>query len=143
MEPGRTLLAQATRSSQNPAIAILCSKTKPPSVKRKAQACLSLSFALVLVMGCTTTPRHAGKLPTSSPAPLEVLSDPPGARVEINNQYVGETPYKGLYLRTPNQSVTIRAFPSHLDEQLQVKKIAADEPLPARVHFDMHCPCGF
>ena len=112
-------------------------------VKRKAQACLSLSFALVLVMGCTTTPRHAGKLPTSSPVPLEVLSDPPGARVEINNQYVGETPYKGLYLRTPNQSVTIRAFPSHLDEQLQVKKIAADEPLPARVRFDMHCPCGF
>src|SRR6476619_2641675 len=97
-EPGAlTLLAEVRRSSQNPAIAILFSKTRSPSANRKAPASLSLSFVLVLVVGCTATPRQAAKLSTPSPVPLEILSDPPGARVEINNQYVGETPYRAPY----------------------------------------------
>jgi hypothetical protein len=82
-------------------------------------------------------------LPTANPSGKTLIeSDPPGARIEINNQYVGTTPLRVNIPRLKSDwstiSVTIRANPISPGQQVQTKYIGSDESTPTHVFFDMN-----
>ena len=103
-------------------------------VKRIVLFALGVCMAL---SGCATT------LPTANPSGrILIESDPPGARIEINNQYVGTTPLRVDIPRRDAQwdpiSVTIIANPIVPGQQVQTKYIGPNEPTPTHVFFDMN-----
>jgi hypothetical protein len=86
--------------------------------------------------GCAT-------VTTANPAGKTLIeSDPPGARIEINNQYVGNTPLRvnipRLNTALDTISVTIVATPIIPGQEVQTKYIGFDEPTPTHVFFDMN-----
>lgn len=90
----------------------------------------------VALSGCAT-------LPTANPSGKTLIeSDPPGARIEINNQYVGNAPLRVNIPRLNSVldpiSVTIIANPIIPGQQVQAKYIGIDEPTPTHVFFDMN-----
>lgn len=92
-------------------------------------ACIALS-------GCAT-------LPKANPSGKTLIeSDPPGARIEINSQYVGTTPLRADIPRFDSDldtiPVTIVASPVIPGQQVQTKYIGFNEPTPTHVFFDMN-----
>jgi hypothetical protein len=96
-----------------------------------------------LLCGCATLlppyPEvHNDKLMT------EIISDPPGAKIEINNQYVGDTPltihiqrqYVGGF-DDAWQSLTITANPIYQGQYVQTKLIWRNVPTPTKIYFNM------
>ena len=118
----------------------------PPKYIRQIRALVILSVCMALCSGCATSPMAT---PTANPNGQTLIeSDPPGARIEINNQYVGTTP---LRVDIPRRSdfnwdsmewdtisVKIIAYPIFHGQQVQVKYIGYDEPTPTHVFFDMN-----
>ncbi len=107
---------------------------------------LVILSACMALLGCAT-------LPTANPTPNPsgrtlIESDPPGARIEINNQYVGTTPLRVDIPRRSNYnwdnmewdtiSVKIIANPIIPGQQVQIKYIGYKEPTPTHVFFDMN-----
>jgi len=74
---------------------------------------------------------------------IEVISDPPGARIEVNQDYVGDAPI-AIEVRTTrgNESFfkeyTIRALPIIAGQETQTKYFRVYDPVPGRVLFDMN-----
>lgn len=89
--------------------------------------------------------------PQPSMRTIEVESDPPGARIEVNEEYVGQAPCSievqddgtGRF----HERVVVRALPIHQGQQTQMKWFngygALNNPyltsdrIPGRVFFDM------
>ncbi len=97
-----------------------------------------LCFSLVIVIGCGTTRDN----PANDP-PLEITSEPPGAKIEINGEYIGETPWSGTFRRGMNygiwENVMIKAFPVSPGQHVQIKFIPATQhTMPSRVYFNMN-----
>lgn len=72
---------------------------------------------------------------------ITFISEPSGADIEINNEYVGKTPVSYTVERTLPFSGTIevRAIPNHYKNCLQIKELG--ETLPSKVFFQMGlCP---
>ena len=83
----------------------------------------------------------------------EITSDPPGARIEINNEYLGTTPMKLVIPRryqseflglinggtriTAVAPLRIVAYPVSPGQYTQTKYVG-NEPTPWRIFFDMH-----
>lgn len=122
---------------------------------------LLLTVTGLLVAACTTPSSHTrsstvADRPTTPPPPppkttaaIEVLSEPPGARIEVNDSYVGETPctieipfYSDNRFR---EQTVIRALPTR-DGYTQSKFFSGcahlDNPylqpdkIPQRIFFD-------
>jgi hypothetical protein len=91
----------------------------------------------VVLSGCAT-------LPKANPTGQTLIeSDPPGARIEINNQYVGNAPVRVDIPRIDpntwmNNSVTIVANPILPGQQVQTKYIGMNDPTPTHIFFDMN-----
>lgn len=70
---------------------------------------------------------------------VEYISEPPGARIEINNNYIGNAPivyrWHGYYVY--GSSWTVKAYPSQPGQFLQVKVLNINQ-LPRRVYFNMN-----
>jgi len=70
----------------------------------------------------------------------EVVSQPPGARIEVNDEYKGDAP---LVLEWSSQAgyfagkVVIRALPIHPGQQVHEKTFDPFSPIPNIVFFDM------
>jgi hypothetical protein len=77
---------------------------------------------------------------------VQILSEPPGARIEINGGYVGDAPlvvtiptHKGWF----TQTTTIRALPTQSGQYVQRKffnggyTMIPNDAVPSRVFFDM------
>lgn len=101
---------------------------------KQLQVLLILGACMAL-LGCST-------LPKASPSGKTLIeSDPPGARIEINNQYVGTTPLRvnipRLNADLSGISVSIIAYPTKHGQQVQSKYIGSDESTPTHVFFDM------
>ena len=97
---------------------------------------------LVALSACVGLSGCATSLPTANPAGETFIeSVPPGARIEINNQYVGITPLRVDIPRLNSEwdpiSVMIIAYPVMPGQQVQTKYISYDEPTPTHVFFDM------
>jgi PEGA domain len=111
--------------------------------------------ALVLTIGCSTSSNNkpvAQIIPQTAP-PREVLiiSDPPGARIEVNQDYLGDAP---ITIKVPQingrfaNSTTIRALPGQAGGYVQTKvffaqmgPVGADE-IPSRILFVMSLAPG-
>jgi hypothetical protein len=126
-------------------------------------ACISLTAAFWLCVGCNNSgypykaqkpPASAYYRPTLAPPPtaeaenkkVEILSEPAGARIEVNDDYVGnapitvEIPQSAGYFKT---TTTIRALPTEAGDYTQQKMFFAPllndgVKIPSRILFDMH-----
>jgi hypothetical protein len=92
----------------------------------------------VLVAFCGCTSPNVAERPL-----LEIISDPAGAKIEINNDYVGETPWRGWFQRGGGSFgvydvVTITAFPISPGQYTQTKVIGPLQAMPRRIYFNMN-----
>jgi hypothetical protein len=124
----------------------------------------------VLVSGCSqryvaqkVTPsayRPAPAVPSvpvqPAKAKVEIISDPAGARIEINDNYVGDTPITVELAQNDGQFTqftVIRALPNEAGDYVQSKYFlfqpatdygsgyrtaAKGDQIPSRILFDMH-----
>ena len=78
-----------------------------------------------------------------------VTSDPPGARIELNNDYMGTTPLTLDWLGYTNNrfvnSYVVKAFPTHPGDYVQEKTFKGTRPgvywgdeIPKHIFFDMN-----
>jgi hypothetical protein len=97
--------------------------------------------ALILLSACIFS--GCATVPKANPAGKTLIeSDPPGARIEINSQYVGTAPLRVDIPRLDSDldsiPVTIIASPVIPGQQVQTKYIGLNEPTPTHVFFDMN-----
>ncbi len=92
--------------------------------------CLCLTIVVMFACGgCTYT--------------TEVISEPPGARIEVDGDYRGDAPltitWGSRTIRPAGLSVlhTVKAFPTYEGHYVQTKIIDEDHPFPKRMFFDM------
>jgi hypothetical protein len=123
---------------------------------------LRSSFAalILLMAGCASntppiqqTMAQSERLPTSG-YQIQIISEPPGARIEINSDYIGNAPIVVTVGGTPDPSGTptlsgrsidglfakntvIRAIPSMDGQFTQSKIFAIDDQIPHRILFSM------
>jgi hypothetical protein len=119
-----------------------------------------ICFLFLSVTGCATAPYQApspnvgqciwdGSLQyTCNNYEVEIISGPPGAKIEINNEYVGETPvtkvWNGRY--SEYDSYTVTAYPKQAGQYVQTKSIRFESSgelycqvtLPKKIYFDMN-----
>ena len=113
----------------------------PLPMKLSLFASLGLAAAL---SGCATRSELEHQVVT------EILSDPPGARIEVNGDYIGDTPVTTKLRHHPSDKVVmgkvvIRALPRNGDEHIQEKTFQGPQypfdphrdVVPKRVFFDM------
>lgn len=68
---------------------------------------------------------------------IEIISEPLGARIEINNEYIGQTPMSHTSSWVSGvEPVTIIAYPIYPGQYTQTKVIL-NRPAPHRIFFDM------
>ena len=96
--------------------------------------CISLFVYLSFLVGCHSTAMYTTK----------ITSEPPGARIEVNNDYIGDTPlemnWEGY---TENDSFasnyTVRALPRAPGQEVQVKTFNWwYDKIPKHIFFDMN-----
>ena len=74
---------------------------------------------------------------------VQIISDPPGARIEVNDDYVGDTPLEIKVAQHNGNFVndtTIRAIPIQQGEYVQSKYFSGTflpAAIPSRILFDM------
>jgi hypothetical protein len=85
------------------------------------------------------------------PKKTQIISEPPGARIEINGNYVGDAPItvelaqRGDYF---DEDTVIRAIPAEGSDYTQTKRLLTSDPwyhpgsagdkIPSRIFFNMH-----
>lgn len=85
---------------------------------------------------------------TCGAAETLIISDPAGARIEINNDYIGMTPIKTKIQRVctsdryfSGDSIDINAIPSKPGQCVQRKRITTLQRTPKNIYFNMNlCP---
>ena len=71
---------------------------------------------------------------------VSIVSDPPGAMIELDGKAIGNTPLKRVFngFQTRNWKTTIKAIPLETSQYTQVKRISGDYPIPRNIYFNMH-----
>jgi hypothetical protein len=69
---------------------------------------------------------------------IQIISDPPGAAIEWNNDYVGNTPYSLIYNGNMGNgaTITVKATPKVPGQYVQYKILR--NPLPSKIYFNMN-----
>lgn len=105
---------------------------------------IMLLLGVVLISGCATGAniKVVSSLTNKS---TEIISDPVGARIEINGEYIGETPVIVEINRYCNDlvgaeycNVTISAIPRVRGQYTQSKFFNYSVRIPKKIFFDMH-----
>ena len=113
-------------------------------------------FAALLLAGCATEttnpPQHAERGPDGTIAyKVEVESSTPGARIEVNDDYIGKTPLTltifgdkdGTFHNFGSKDYIIRAFPVTTNQFPQTKVFrtggwfSEEDRIPGRIYFDL------
>jgi hypothetical protein len=115
------------------------------------------TLVLVFGAGCSSpyvaqTPPPSAYRPVASvpykDATIEIISDPAGARIEVDDNYVGDAPItvpipqnSGYF----NKDTVIRALPTEGGDYVQAKHFSGASPdvgsrdrIPSRIFFNMH-----
>ncbi|MFO1461930.1 MAG: PEGA domain-containing protein [Verrucomicrobiota bacterium] len=105
---------------------------------------IATTVATILLFGCATPPEKEHQVVT------EIISEPPGARIEVNGNYIGEAPVTTRIRHHPSDrvvmgKVVIRALPRSEGQYVQEKVFQGPEypfdphhdVVPERVFFDM------
>ena len=106
-----------------------------------------LAVGTITLSGCTS---YGVMEPATAQFPVEIISDPPGALIEINDNLVGKTPLtvniEGWEAtRTAVRSHIILAYPIRNGQQTQVKSLSGwydpdnryGDVIPTTMYFDM------
>ena len=114
---------------------------------------MRVSFAMagaticLLIFGCAEPPSNASHSAVSTPPPkvtktIQIISQPPGARVEVNDDYVGDAPCTVQVTSDRNgnfaQTTIIRALPTGFG-YVQNKFFLVppyNQKIPSRILFD-------
>jgi hypothetical protein len=109
-----------------------------------------------LALACCAAPKTESPAAPEVPIPalqriptiVEIISSPPGARIEVNGEYVGDAPCRAEVIADGHgklvQDVTINALPIFAGQQVQSKRFhgahmsAYSQKAPSRVFFDMN-----
>lgn len=113
-----------------------------------APTCLALFLA-----ACASAPPGAEHGPQGTIAyVVQLESSEPGARVEVNNDYVGKTPMTlkiwgdkdGTFHNFGSQEYIIRCFPVNTNQFVQTKAFrtggwfSQEDRIPSRLYFDLN-----
>jgi hypothetical protein len=101
---------------------------------------LCLVAAAIMLSGCTsTTPLKK--------ASVEIVSEPPGVKIEVNSDYIGTTPctaeIPANIMGEFTRDTSIRALPAGDGQQVQTKNFSGgfeygeNDLVPKRILFDM------
>lgn len=129
-------------------------------MKKYLDSVLLCASALTIIVGCSNPysaqPLTAHQPVSSKPGPYEprktqIISEPPGARIEVNDNYVGdapvtvELPQRGEYF---DEDTVVRAIPDEGADYTQTKRFLTSDPwyhpgfagdkIPSRIFFNMH-----
>jgi hypothetical protein len=115
---------------------------------------LAASFAAALVLvGCESIPPGAERGPHHTMAyNVLVEASPPGARIEVNGQDMGEAPVRIKIFGDPDGTFhdfgsyyyVVRALPVSTNQYVQTKffrtghLLTPEDHIPARIYFDMN-----
>jgi hypothetical protein len=117
---------------------------------------LALLGFLALTLGCSsglqTTQEKSRSQSAQQPKEIQIISEPAGARIEVNDDYVGDAP---ITIKVPQnngrftKTTLIRALPIEAGNYVQTKSFYGPEGLPfaeaapsgadipSRILFDM------
>jgi hypothetical protein len=105
-----------------------------------------------------TAPAIAALVAPATTRQIEILSEPPSARIEVNDNYIGDAPitttFQCSFDRRFLETTRIRALPTHPGDYVQSKFFSGGYPtysafggysaasnlndsIPARIFFDM------
>jgi hypothetical protein len=117
---------------------------------------LAASFAAAVVLiGCQSLPPGAEPGPHGTMAyTVQVEASPPGARIEVNGQDMGEAPVHIKIFGDPDGTFhdfgsyyyVVKAFPVTTNQFPQTKlyrtghMMDAEDHIPSRIYFDMNRP---
>ena len=162
------MLAPSVIKTSNKAVNFACStrrtRKKPRAgyfyryvfkIKSQVSKMKKLSFlvlfpiTLVLLSGCETM--DIGGSPKIKSFPVKIISEPTGAKIEINDNYVGKTPMTVQLegwetTRTFSRSHIIVAHPVKAGGQTQVKSFTGwsspdltyGDKIPEKIYFNMN-----
>ena len=100
----------------------------------KTPALILIAFAL---LGCSSTQSHN---PWQTQG-VVIISEPPGAHIEVNDNYVGDAPLKTQITRNnlSDHPIVVRATPRITEcGYTQTKYLLPTNPLPSRIIFEMN-----
>lgn len=112
---------------------------------------ICLSLAILSCLSCESEyyePIQAPPLVFSNtplqPVTIRIVSDPPGARIEINEDYIGDAPLDWVAKTNPNYNpgtfmidYTIRALPTMPGHFVQEKQFKGGDYMPKTILFVM------
>ena len=100
-----------------------------------------IPILLLALSGCAAS--RSRVIPVSTKSSTEIISEPPGARIEINNDYVGDAPLHVEIAASKNiygvviDDVVVVANPVVSGQYRQVKHLLGQQ-VPKRMYFDMN-----
>ena len=96
-------------------------------------------LGLATLSGCSSVALSPKTWPIEAPQVIEIISDPAGARIEINDEYMGDAPVTVNFKRRMQwgilDEVHINALPKG-PGCAQRKVIASSELIPKKIFFD-------
>lgn len=105
---------------------------------------LSLLLLLsCLFLGCATNQQTASRN-ICGPIVAQITSTPSGARIEIDDNYIGKTPLTTTIKRQCTQFgwaehvIFINALPTNPGQYVQRKIIGLDQQIPTNIYFEMN-----
>ncbi|MFN7141982.1 MAG: PEGA domain-containing protein [Limisphaerales bacterium] len=120
-------------------------------MKLKTAGMFALSLALL--NGCATPGSKPEKGPQGTIAyHVEVESSEPGARIEVNNEYIGKTPLTlkiwgdkdGTFHNFGTPDYVIKCYPVGTNQFVQTKTFRTgfwfmpEDRIPSRIYFDLN-----
>ena len=69
---------------------------------------------------------------------IEFISNPPGAKIEFNNTYIGDAPLIQKLNGYQSGTTVITAIPIYPNQYTQTKTIRSNQAVPRRMYFDMN-----
>ena len=109
---------------------------------------MALVLVAVILTGCATTSSEDRNFKTVS-----IISDPPGAKIEVNGSYIGQAPITTKVKCWPDDKVvvgtlTVKALPSGANQYLQQKVFKGPaypfdpnhDVVPDTILFQMNLP---
>ena len=125
----------------------------------KQVLCSLACFSTILATGCASSPTGKPERGPDGTIAYQVLveSSTPGARIEVNEDYIGKTPLTltifgdkdGTFHNFGSKDYIIRAFPVTISQFPQTKVFrtggwfSEEDRIPSRLYFDLEQPSGF
>lgn len=97
-------------------------------------------ISVLIFAGCSASAPVETSTKPEPPKTIQIVSEPAGARIEVDQDYVGNAP---LEIKVPQRdgnftrSTTIQATPTSAGQVVQSKYFNYSSPIPSRVLFTM------